>query len=134
MKLREYQRRAVANIGRCLADSPSPLLVLATGLGKTVCFAHAIAQHTGGGKRAMVLAHREELIHQNARTIEAVLSGAAAGAHLNPATMEALVEAVSTLYYLVGHHGVEMCGAEEGRGALLTAAGAMVMALQVGCC
>ncbi len=63
-----------------------------------------------------------------------MLSGAAAGGHLNPSTMEALVEAVSTLYYLVQQHGREMCGAEEGRGALLTAAGAMIMALQVGGC
>lgn len=72
MKLRDYQQRAVANVGRCLAEHGSTLLVLPTGCGKTVCFAAAIAEHSQG-KRAIVLAHRFELIEQNARTIGAVL-------------------------------------------------------------
>jgi len=72
VKLRPYQRRAVDAIARCLADNRSTLLVAATGLGKTVMLAHAIAE-VSGGKRAMVLAHREELVTQNAKTIGAVL-------------------------------------------------------------
>lgn len=72
MKLRDYQTRAVANVGRCLAEHGSTLLVLPTGCGKTVCFAAAIAEHSQG-KRSIVLAHRFELIEQNARTIGAVL-------------------------------------------------------------
>lgn len=72
MKLRDYQTRAVANVGRCLAEHGSTLLVLPTGCGKTVCFAAAIAEHSQG-KRAIVLAHRYELIEQNARTIGRVL-------------------------------------------------------------
>lgn len=70
--MRDYQVRAVESIGRCLAAEPSTLLVLPTGTGKTVCIAHAIRQHCKG-KRAMVIAHRQELIAQNARTIESVL-------------------------------------------------------------
>lgn len=73
LELREYQRRAVSNIGRCLAEEPSTLLTMPTGTGKTVVLAHAIREHCPDGKRAMVLAHREELIFQNARTIGAVL-------------------------------------------------------------
>lgn len=71
LRLRDYQSRAVANIGRCLAESKSTLLVLPTGCGKTVVFAHAIKEHCAG--RAMVIAHREELITQNAKTIGSVL-------------------------------------------------------------
>ena len=70
MILRDFQRRAVDSIGHCLAESGSTLLVLPTGVGKTVVFAQAIAEHCRG--RALVLAHREELIAQNVRTIEAV--------------------------------------------------------------
>jgi superfamily II DNA or RNA helicase len=69
--LRDYQRRAVDNIGACLRDNPSTLLVMPTGTGKTVVIAHAIRAHCA--KRALVLAHRQELIAQNARTIESVL-------------------------------------------------------------
>lgn len=69
--LRDYQRRAVNSIGQRLAEDGSTLLVMATGLGKTVCFAHAIKEHCKG--RALVLAHRRELIEQNARTIESVV-------------------------------------------------------------
>ena len=71
MKLRPYQRQAVDSIGRCLADAGSTLMVLPTGTGKTVVFAHVIKEHCEG--RALVLAHREELIVQNARTIERVV-------------------------------------------------------------
>jgi hypothetical protein len=67
-----------------------------------------------------------------AATIQAVLQGAAAGAHLPPTTSEAVVEAVSTLYYLVQAHGAELCSSAEGQQALLTAATSMIMALQVG--
>jgi len=74
MRLRPYQRRAVDSIARCLADAPSTLLVLPTGCGKTVVCAHAIREVcTPERPRAMVIAHREELIGQNARTIERVV-------------------------------------------------------------
>lgn len=69
--MRDYQIRAVESIGMCLAENPSTLIVLPTGTGKTVCIAHAIRNHCKG--RALVLAHRQELIEQNARTIQAVL-------------------------------------------------------------
>ncbi len=74
MNLRPYQRRAVDSIARCLADAPSTLLVLPTGCGKTVVFAHAIREVCASERpRAMVIAHREELIDQNARTIGRVV-------------------------------------------------------------
>lgn len=72
MVLRDYQRRAVDSIGRCLAASGSTLLVQPTGTGKTVVFAHTIKNVCPADKRALVLAHRQELIYQAARTIGAI--------------------------------------------------------------
>jgi superfamily II DNA or RNA helicase len=55
-----------------LRDKRSALVVMATGLGKTVVFSEIIrrAQASGRTWRTLVLAHREELIHQAAKTIE----------------------------------------------------------------
>lgn len=74
MKLREYQRSALDAITDEIDDGRrSVLVVMPTGTGKTVLFAHAIRrmQERGPG-RAMVLAHREELIFQAATKIESV--------------------------------------------------------------
>ena len=70
-RLRPYQVEAVEASLRSLKDNKSSLLVMATGLGKTVVFAEIIrrAQASGRVWRCMVLAHREELIFQASRTI-----------------------------------------------------------------
>ena len=67
LALRPYQQEAIAAIERA-ADRGvrRPLLVLATGLGKTVCFASLIAKRGGS---ALVLAHRDELLRQAAEKI-----------------------------------------------------------------
>lgn len=50
-----------------------PLVVMATGLGKTVVFAHEAKKHAErSGKRVMVVAHRQELIFQAAQKLKAV--------------------------------------------------------------
>lgn len=73
MRLRDYQRAAVGAVQDVFADEQSALIVLPTGCGKTVVFAHVIAEMQASGcGRAMVLAHREELIFQAAEKIEAV--------------------------------------------------------------
>lgn len=66
MILRAYQNLAVEAAFRQWEESPSTLIVLPTGCGKTIVFAEII-QRMGG--RAMVLAHREELIRQAADKI-----------------------------------------------------------------
>lgn len=71
--IRDYQRRALDNIGKCLAADGSTLLVAATGTGKTFMLSHAIKENCPGDMRSMVIAHREELITQNAKAIERVL-------------------------------------------------------------
>jgi superfamily II DNA or RNA helicase len=65
--LRPYQERLVEGTFAALASSPSTLAVMATGLGKTVCFS-AVAERWRQG-RVLVLAHREELIFQAAEKI-----------------------------------------------------------------
>jgi superfamily II DNA or RNA helicase len=74
LSLRPYQQEAVQSAFDALRDKRSALVVMATGLGKTVVFAEIIrrAQASGRTWRTLVLAHREELIHQAARTVERI--------------------------------------------------------------
>lgn len=66
IELRPYQLEACNRVDASLARVRSALLVMATGTGKTSCFSEAIRRRPG---RALVLAHREELIRQAARRI-----------------------------------------------------------------
>lgn len=59
--LRPYQENAVESVLREWETKQAVLGVAATGLGKTTIFA-ALIQRTG--KRALILAHRAELVHQ----------------------------------------------------------------------
>lgn len=63
MKLRHYQREAIACVLDEFERHSSTLLVCPTGGGKTVMFAALISQMKDRG-RAMVIAHRDELISQ----------------------------------------------------------------------
>lgn len=72
MQLRPYQDEAVRETIAAVKAGDSALLVLATGCGKTVCFAAIIDTilRDHPGKVAVVLAHREELIRQAVDKIE----------------------------------------------------------------
>jgi superfamily II DNA or RNA helicase len=73
MRLRPYQQECVSAICAKLRENRSTVAVLATGLGKTVCFAEVIRLGLQReGRRAIVLAHREELIMQAADKIKSV--------------------------------------------------------------
>ena len=64
LQLRPYQRECLEAIDTSFCQGVRrPLLVLPTGTGKTVVFARLIAGRPG---RALVLAHRDELIRQAA--------------------------------------------------------------------
>ncbi len=69
MNLRPYQSGCIDNVYNELKTKKSTLYVMATGLGKTVVIAHLTKQ---AEKRVLILAHRNELIHQAARTVEIV--------------------------------------------------------------
>lgn len=87
MKLRDYQRRAVSAILSHLKESKSTLMVAATGTGKTVIAAHLIsalsndASFALNGRRALFVAHREELLNQAAEKIKTI-TGQAPGLEL----------------------------------------------------
>lgn len=70
MELRPYQREAVdAILGAWAGGVGRTLLVLPTGLGKTVCFAKVAEHRVREGDRVLVLAHRGELLEQAADKI-----------------------------------------------------------------
>lgn len=62
MQLRPYQQNALNAVIEAWREHQSTLVVMPTGTGKTILFAHAIG-HVYPGK-AIVVAHREELITQ----------------------------------------------------------------------
>lgn len=64
MHLRPYQVAAVEGIFAAWQQSDRTLLVLPTGTGKTIVFAHVIRRLVAEGKRCLVLAHRGELLDQ----------------------------------------------------------------------
>lgn len=70
--LRDYQDQAVDSTMKSFGENQAVLLVLATGLGKTVVASHIAKQFKDAG-RILLLAHREELIFQGRRTLEKVL-------------------------------------------------------------
>ncbi len=74
MKLRPYQEAAIKSAFNTLAGEKSTLLVMATGTGKTVVFSDIIRRAMAAGRtwRTMILAHREELVHQAASTVARV--------------------------------------------------------------
>ncbi|HUW21032.1 MAG TPA: DEAD/DEAH box helicase [Sedimentisphaerales bacterium] len=68
---RPYQTEAFDGIRTQLAQNNSTLLVMATGLGKTVVFSQAVNHYLQFG-RVMILAHREELVGQAARHLKRI--------------------------------------------------------------
>jgi superfamily II DNA or RNA helicase len=96
--LRPYQREALDAIHAAEAKGiQRPLLVAPTGAGKTVMFSHAIAERGG---RALVLAHREELLAQAANKIHSIIPGHEIGivkASANQRGADVVVASIQTL-------------------------------------
>lgn len=75
MELRDYQREAVSAIhNEWNSGHNNTLLVLATGLGKTVVAASVIKDEVDSGGRVLFLAHRDELLKQADNKINKVAS------------------------------------------------------------
>jgi len=66
MNLRPYQSAAFDGIYRSWGEFKRTLLVLPTGCGKTIVFAHVTRHEVENGNRVLILAHRDELIRQAA--------------------------------------------------------------------
>tara|TARA_R100001082_G_scaffold110915_2_gene92377 strand:+ start:1179 stop:2810 length:1632 start_codon:yes stop_codon:yes gene_type:complete len=69
MLLRDYQERAIDGLKTSLREHQSALIVMPTGTGKTIVFAKAAQL---ARKRALVIAHRDILVHQAADKIHTV--------------------------------------------------------------
>jgi ATP-dependent helicase IRC3 len=98
--LRDYQRDAIRAIGAAHAAGRNRLLVvLPTGTGKTVVFADLIRRRPG---RALVLAHRDELIQQAVSKLKSAWPGAPVGvvkAERDEHDARVVVASVQTLAY-----------------------------------
>lgn len=70
LPLRPYQEQAVNAVEAAYRRGVTrPLVVLPTGAGKTVCFAHLVTRRPG---RSLIIAHRDELLMQAAAKLAAV--------------------------------------------------------------
>jgi superfamily II DNA or RNA helicase len=80
LKLRDYQAEAIDAVRQAWANSiRRPAIVLPTGVGKTVIFAHLAAIMHGRGVKTLILAHRDELVSQAADKLRAVAPGLRVG-------------------------------------------------------
>lgn len=80
MQLRQYQSDAVNATWNWLrASKGNPCIVMPTGSGKSLVIAQLCRDAIGWGGRVLVVAHRKELLVQNADKIQKILSGADIG-------------------------------------------------------
>ncbi len=99
--LRPYQEEARAAVASRIAAGRRALLtVLPTGTGKTVLFAAEVVDRTRDGGRALVLAHRDELIRQPTEALRRAAPGLEVGtvkAERNEVGCRVVVASVPTL-------------------------------------
>ena len=74
IRLRDYQREGIDAVFKAHEEGiRRPALVMATGLGKTVLFAHLVKEFTERtGLRALILVHRDELADQALNKIRSI--------------------------------------------------------------
>lgn len=73
IQLREYQARDVEALRAAYrAGCSAPLYVLPTGGGKTFAFSYIARQAAGKGHRVLILVHRQELLFQASRSLDAL--------------------------------------------------------------
>lgn len=101
IQLRSYQVEAANAVREHWANEGTPCaVILATGAGKTVIFSSLAHQLEREGKRVVVLAHREELVHQTVAKLKALgcQSVGIVKAQTNQTWARVVVATVQTLY------------------------------------
>jgi superfamily II DNA or RNA helicase len=80
LQLREYQERFIKNIAAKLTNHRKVVAQLATGGGKTVCFAEICDRYCAKSTQdVLILVHREELLTQAAKAIRLPVQKVVAG-------------------------------------------------------
>lgn len=100
MNLRNYQQQAVDEIRAAFANGKQkPLLVAPTGAGKTVIFCYIAQAAAALGNRVTILVHRQELVDQTSRALNAygVAHGVIAGGRTDSRAHLVQVASVQTL-------------------------------------
>jgi DNA repair protein RadD len=97
--LRDYQTRAIDAVRDAYrSGARAPLLVMATGAGKTVCFAAITHGAVARGRRVLILVHRRELIRQaSAKLTHAGVDHGIIAAGFTPSDQQVQVASVQTL-------------------------------------
>jgi superfamily II DNA or RNA helicase len=97
--LRPYQHRAIDDLRHAYrSGARAPLLVGATGMGKTVVFSAITASATARGRRVLILVHRRELIHQASSKLTAAgVEHGIIAAGIQPSQHPVQVASVQTL-------------------------------------
>ena len=79
-QLRDYQQQAVDSVWRFLCNRKgNPVVVLPTGAGKSLVIAELARQAAENNLGVLVVAHRKELLEQNAEKIRSLLPGVSVG-------------------------------------------------------
>lgn len=101
LPLRDYQRQAVDSVTEAWSRGVNrPGVVMATGLGKTVVFAHLVEQAVARGEKALILVHRDELAKQARDTVLSVMPDLEVGivkAEKNEVDAPVVIGSVQTL-------------------------------------
>src|SRR5690554_2571984 len=99
--LRDYQHDAQHAVMRTWSNGQRRTLVtLPTGAGKTILLGSIVNEATNSNRRALVLAHTEELVDQAAKTLRTLLPSIDIGivrAHHNDVDAQVIVATVQTL-------------------------------------
>jgi DNA repair protein RadD len=99
MQLRPYQHRAIEDLRNAYrSGARAPLLVGATGMGKTVVFSAITASATARGRKVLILVHRRELMHQASSKLTAAgVEHGIIAAGIEPSQQPVQVASVQTL-------------------------------------
>lgn len=68
--LRGYQRKGINEIKKSWESNNSPMVVVATGGGKTTMISHLLSESISASDRAIIIAHTEEIVTQIYNTVK----------------------------------------------------------------